>query len=232
MRPMSRRRAWASAAVALSLASLGSCSKPPPRPANVDPAGTFVVLSDSSRVSFVYVRDGQPWTGTLTRIVGSLTFREVTRRRLLVASGNVAADLGSLVLGDSAQARALSTALDASGARLAARTAELRIRELFGKTLTSRLPPGGIAPIEARGQLRTHGMAVSRPFQGEISRTPSGYRLTTSVPALVSVGELGLRPVIDAWLQATGGGAVDDGVALVADLRLARRPDVADDGDR
>lgn len=205
------------------LLALSGCSNA--REAEPEPAagaGTYVVLADSSRVSFLFQRDGRAAGGTFPRVLGSLAFREDSRGRL-EGEGRFSVDLATAELDDSTQTRALASRFFQVDLNREFRTAELRVRTLFGKRFNANLPLGGVTPISARGQLRVHGMAVSRRFEGEVARTPSGYRITTLVPILLSIGDLGLEDELAAWRGETGVASVADEVAVTVDLRLARR---------
>jgi hypothetical protein len=141
----------------------------------------------------------------------------------MLGKGSLTLALNRPGLPDSAQASALARDVFQVDASRENRTATLALRELSGKRFTSGLPAGGVTPVTGRGQLVVHGMAVSRDFEGEIARTPSGYRITNVAPIVVSIGQLGLEDEVAAWTAATGGGAVADPVAITVDLRLARR---------
>lgn len=188
-------------------------------------AGSYVVLVDSSRIHFVFTRDGAPATGSFPRVLGALVLTE-SPRGWLNGTGRLSVDLASVTLDDSTQARALSETLFETGRGGEFRIAELRVRELFGKRFKAGIPVGAVTPVSVQGQLRVHRMALSRRFDGEIARTPGGgWRLTTALPLVLSFSELGLDEELAAWRGATGVQSVSDGVALSVDLRLARRGD-------
>ena len=211
------------AALLLALASgaVAGCrrgAEPPPAEA----PGEYVVLEDSSSVHVLFFRDGKPVVGMFPRVLGVVRFEEDVRR-LMQGRGELTLDLGSVVLPDTAQAGALARDVFQVNANREFRTARLSVWQLFGKRFTTLLPVGAVTPVTARAQLVIHGMAVSRDFDGEISRAPGGYRVTTVVPLLVSLRQLGMDDEVAAWAQATGGGSVGDAVAVTVDLRLARR---------
>jgi hypothetical protein len=203
----------------LAVESCRRAEKPAPA---VEAAGTYVVLEDSSRVHVLYLRDGAPRVATFSHVLGAVTFEEQDRD-LLLGSGALTLDLAAVTLPDTAQAAALARDFFQVGSRPEFRTARLAVRELFGKKFTSRLPVGGVTPLTARAQLVLHDMAISRDLTGEITRTPQGYRITTAVPLTYSIRQLGLADELAAWTAATGGGVVEDVVAVTVDLRLARR---------
>ncbi len=203
------------------LAALGSC-RAPEKPSPAEAAGTYVVLEDSSSVHVLYLRDGAARQGTFPRVLGVVTFHEQSRS-LLLGNGDLTLDLAAVSLPDTAQSAALARDFFQVASKPEFRTARLAVRELFGKSFTSRLPLGGVTPVTARAQLVLHDMAISRDFAGDITRTPSGYRITTSVPLVFSIRQLGMADELAAWAVATGGGVVEDVVAVTVDLRLARR---------
>jgi hypothetical protein len=185
--------------------------------------GTFVVLADS-RVNFVVPGGTRPLSGSFERVLGSITLREGTRG-FLDGSGTLSLDLGSLVMSDTLQRRLLVERIFRVGERPEFGSAELRVRQLYGKRLTGALPPGGVTPIVARGQLRVRDMALSRQFEGEIARTPGGYRITSATPILFSLQELGMGDERATWGQISGAGPLADPVVVTVDLRLLRRSD-------
>lgn len=232
MHPAARLRLLAGASTLLlsfGLAALTGCRAAKKAP-EAEAAGSYVVLANSSRVHFLYLRDGAPRTGTFTRVLGAVTFEE-RPRKLLLGRGEFTLDLGAVTLSDTAQAAALARDLFQVQANREFRTARLSVRELYGRRFTSLVPLGGVTAVTARGQLVVHGMALSRDFDGEITRTPSGYRITTAIPLLFSIRQLGMDDELAAWTAATGGGTVEDAVAVTVDLRLARRGPEVPQGD-
>ena len=181
-----------------------------------------MVLADSSRVHVVVWADGRPVPGSFGRVLGALRFVEGSRG-VLDASGTIRLDLAGGELGDSLQTRSLATDVFQLDRRSEGRTAELRVRLLYGKRFTSSLPVGGVTPVTARAQLVLLDRALSRDFEGEITRTPSGYRITTAAPILFTLEDLGLLEGVERWKAATGVAEVGQGVAVTVDLRLARR---------
>jgi hypothetical protein len=222
--PVRRRLARWGAPLFLAWLAVSAGCGAPEKPAPVEAAGTYVVLDDSSRVHFLYLRDAAARFGTFSRVLGTVSFQERSRN-LLLGSGALTLDLAEVSLPDTAQAAALARDFFQVGSKREFRTARLAVRELFGKRFTSRLPLGGVTPVTARAQLVVHDMAISRDFVGEITRTPTGYRITTSIPLIFSIRQLGMADELAAWTAATGGGAVEDVVAVTVDLRLARRDD-------
>jgi hypothetical protein len=225
MRLLRRVARGAALLLTLSAAAFGCRGSARPPPAEV--TGDYVVLADSSSVHVLFFRDGKPVVGTFPRVLGAVRFEEDVRR-LMLGKGEFTLDLGSVVLPDTAQAGALARDVFQVNANREFRTARLGVRQLFGKRFTTLLPVGAVTPATARAQLVIHGMAVSRDFEGEISRAPSGYRISTVVPLLISLRQLGMDDEVAAWAQATGGGTVGDVVAVTVDLRLARRAPLRD----
>ena len=132
------------------------------------------------------------------------------------------------MLPDTAAGRRLAETLLQSARGREFASAELRLRQLYGKSFTKDLAPGTVTPVTALGQLVVRGMVLSRRFDGEITRTPGGYRITTAVPLVLSIRELQLEDELAAWAAAAGGGEVADAVTATVDLRLARRDTVTD----
>jgi hypothetical protein len=135
----------------------------------------------------------------------------------------VRVDLAGGSLGDSTRTRAFVADVVGGERRTERRTAQLRIRDLYGKRFTSTLPVGGVTPVTARAQLVVLDRVLSRDFEGEITRTPSGYRITTAAPVLFTLEELGIVEALERWKAATGTAEVGPVVAVSVDLRLARR---------
>lgn len=221
MRTLRRTARGAALLLALSAAAAAGCRGGAEAP-SAEVTGEYVVLEDSSSVHFLCLRDGEPVVGVFPRVLGLVRFEEDVRR-LMLGRGEFSLDLGSVVLPDTAQASALARDVFQVNANREFRTARLSVRQLFGKRFTTLLPVGAVTPVTARAQLVIHGMAVSRDFDGEISRAPAGYRITTVVPLLVSLRQLGMDDEIATWAEATGGGTVGDAAAVTVDLRLARR---------
>jgi hypothetical protein len=210
-----------SAALAAALAAAPACGDPAP-PEALPAHGDHVVVADSSAVYVVASADGRPLPGRYARLLGAVRFVKASRG-LLRGSGQLRLDLARGSLGDSLQTRAFVTEVVGGGARAERRTAELRIRELYGKRFTSGLPVGGVTPVTARAQLVVLDRALSRDFEGEITRTPSGYRITTAAPILFTLEELGAADAAERWKAATGAAEVGPLVAVSVDVRLARR---------
>lgn len=209
--------------VAVALLAAFACGDPaPPRAAAVPAGGDHVVIADSSVVHVAASVDGRPLQGRYARVLGAVRFDEASRG-LLRGSGRLRLDLARGSLGDSLQTRAFVTEVIGGEARAERRTAELRIRELYGKRFTSALPVGGVTPVTARAQLVVLDRVLSRDFEGEITRTPSGYRITTAAPILFSLEELGAAGAAERWKTATGAAEVGPLVAVSVDVRLARR---------
>jgi hypothetical protein len=226
MRPLRGVARGATLLLALCGGALAGCrggAEAPP----AEVSGDYVVLADSSSVHVLFLRDGNPVVGTFPGVLGAVQFEEDVRR-LMLGKGEFTLDLGSVLLPDTAQAGALARDVFQINANREFRTARLSVRQLFGKSFTTLLPVGAVTPVTARAQLVIHGMAVSRDFDGEISRAPGGYRITTVVPLLVSLRQLGMDDEVAAGAQATGGGTVGDVVVVTVDLRLARRAPVRD----
>ena len=209
--------------VAGALLAAFACGDPaPPGAAAVPAQGDHVVVADSSVVHVAASVDGRPLLGRYARVLGALRFDEGSRGRL-TASGTMRLDLTGGSLGDSAQTRAFVTEVVGGTGRSERRSAELRVRELFGKQFTSALPVGGVTPVTARAQLVLLDRVLSRDFDGEITRTPSGYRITTAAPILFTLEELGAADAAERWKAATGASEVGPLVAVSVDVRLARR---------
>ena len=210
--------------VAAVLVVAGACAAPDEKGVvdGAAGAGTYVVLADSTRVHFVAQVDGRSVGGSFTRVVGSLDLRE-TAGGFLEGTGSLSVDLASAQLADPERADALRRVFFRADASRELRTAELVVRRLYGSFFTPRIPSGGVTPVSANARLRVHGMVLTRQLQGEISRTPSGYRITTAAPVLLSISELGMGPQLAAWREAVGAASVGEGVALTADLRLGKR---------
>jgi hypothetical protein len=218
-RAPARTLVWSCLGLWVCLGGCGGTGEEDPPAAG---AGTYVVVADSSRVHFVFQRDGEATVGSFSRVLGSLTLREGPRG-FLDGEGRLTVDLASATLDDSLQARALVADFFQADADREFRTAELTVRELAGRSFTIRLPPGGVTPISGHAQLVMHRMVVSRRFEGEISRTASGYRITTAAPVSFSIEGLGMAEELEAWRAAAGVASVGDGVGVTVDLRLARR---------
>jgi hypothetical protein len=186
-------------------------------------AGTYDVLTDSSRVYFVVSTDAGPVVGSFERVLGAIALEEQGGRGFLVGRGALTIDLAAAALADSLQERALVEKLFRAGEGPDFGAAELRVRELHGRRFTSDLPPGATSRLTVIGQLRVQRMALSRQFQGEITRTPRGYRIMSAMPILFSISELGMEEELAAWRQATGAGPVSDTIVVTVDLRLVPR---------
>ncbi|MFN2433631.1 MAG: hypothetical protein ABR599_12615 [Gemmatimonadota bacterium] len=209
-------------ALAVLAAMAGGCRAEPSPAPDVTGPGTYVVLTDSSRVAFVLPADPEPIAGTLGGVRGSLRLEE-DDLGFLRGSGTLSVDLGAVAMVDSARARSLTGDLLQAGAGPEFRSAELRVREITGRHFRSDLAPGAATPVTARGQLQLQRRALSRPFDGQIAPSPQGYRVTSSTPLVLSLREIGLSERLPGWLEEAGLRNAADQVVVSVDLRLAKR---------
>ncbi|MBA2565092.1 MAG: hypothetical protein H0V09_06675 [Gemmatimonadetes bacterium] len=177
--------------------------------------------ADSSRVHFLIQVGDSAVVGSIPGVLGALTFREESGG-FVGAEGRMQLDLTGATLADTLRTRMLREQLEPAGPRESS-VAELRVRDLFGKRFKTDLPLGGVLPVSIRGQLLVRGRAVSRQFDGEITRTPGGWRLTNAQPIVFSFEEVGLREERDAWFSAREAVPARGPVAISVDLRLERR---------
>lgn len=205
----------------LAIVQVAGCRSPAPVEAP-EVTGGYVVLADSSRAYAVVQRGGEAVVATFPQVLGALTFRQGGQGDYLEATGTFTVPLAA-VLDDSLQAQALATTFFETNRGPEFKTAELRVRRLSGPHFRASLPVGGTAPALVEAQLLVHQMAVSRQFEVRITRTPTGFRITNPRPALFSISELRMEEQRDAWLTASGGGELADGVIVSVDVLLVRR---------
>lgn len=220
---MRRIRARTVLAIAAPLlATAAACREgDAPREPPVGGPGTYVVVSDSSRVGFVLPASPEPVVGTL-RVRGALTFEEDSRG-FLTGGGALAVDLTQPSLPDSGRAVQLAERLFGVRRDPELRTAELTVRNLTGQWFRSDLIAGDVRSVRAVGRLTALGMALARPFEGEIAPTRSGYRLTTTMPVIFTADDFELDDELADFQTAAQLDSVGRQAVVTVDLWLSRR---------